>query len=123
MPLLDVSELMTDPDFATNTLSCARMAQAVGTDGRATDTPTNTAFVGVVTADKGSILKRMAEASFVEGSIMIYTKFRLQMVGAGFDADVVTWKGSTYTVTNVGDYSEFGQGFVWAICEPISLPG
>lgn len=123
MALLDVSDVLTDPDFTDATLVCARNTQTVGSNGRATDASQSIKFAGVVTMDKGAILNRVAEGSYVDGSILIHTKFLLRMNGANVDADVVTRKGKPFTVTAIGDYSDYGRGFVWAVCEPVRLAG
>lgn len=122
MPLLDCSEILLDPDFV-DSLVCARMTQVVGNDGIAADTPTTTPFWGVVTNNSGDLLMRMAEGSRINGSITVHSQFNLVAGSDGIDADVVTWNGRQYTVTNVGDWSRFGIGFTAANCELIPLSG
>jgi hypothetical protein len=123
MPWLDVSEVLLDPQFCDTGLTCTRNTQTVGLNGLAANTPTVTPFYGVVTSDKGDILERMAEGSRVKGSITIHTKFALQDGRSGLDADVVTWQGRKYTVSNVNDYSTYGAGFVDASCDLMPLAG
>jgi hypothetical protein len=122
MPLLDVAEILLDPDFV-DSLVCARMTQIVSDDGIATDVPTTTPFWGVVTNNTGDLLMRMAEGSHVKGSITVHSQFNLIAGADGIDADIVTWNGRQYTVTNVGDWSRFGIGFTAANCELIPLSG
>jgi hypothetical protein len=123
MPWLDVSSVLLDPLFCDTTLLCSRQSQSVGTDGLAINTPTVTAFTGVVTNDKGDNLQRLADGSRVQGSITIHSRFALQDGRSGYDADIVTWQGRKYTVTVVQDYSTYGAGFVDATCELIPLSG
>jgi hypothetical protein len=122
MPLLDVSDVLLDPDFF-DTLVCTRNVQTVGDDGMATNTSTDTPFIGVVTSDSGDILTRMETGSRVKGSILVCTKFRLVESAPGIDADIVTWDGSRYTVTTVNNYSRYGAGFVEAYCDLIPVQG
>jgi len=122
MPLLDVSDVLDDPDFA-DSFVCARQVQSVGTDGLAVNTPTSIPFNGVPTSDKGDQLLRQAEGSNIAGTIMIHTHFVLRAGRDGYDADVVTWAGRKFTVTDVYDYSRFGAGFVSARAELIPLSG
>lgn len=122
MALLDVSEVLNDPDFM-DALVCERNAQTVGSNGRAVDTTTTTTFYGVVTSNTGSILERIAEGERIKDSITIHTQFQLIDGQTGFDADIVQWRGKRYTVTNVNDYSHFGAGFVCANCDLIPLAG
>ena len=124
MALLDVTEVLLDPDFMDMGLVCKRSTQTVGDNGRATNVQSSTTFGGVVTSDNGDILERIAGGERKKGSITIHTLFRLT-AGDGEDiiADVVTWQGRDYTVANVNDYSHFGRGFVAASCDLLPLAG
>ncbi|HWU68262.1 MAG TPA: hypothetical protein VN046_05260 [Stenotrophobium sp.] len=123
MALLDVTEVLLDPDFMDSTLACERTAQTVGNDGVAVNTVTLMPFSGVVTSNQGDILERIAAGERINGNITIHTMFVLQDGSAGFTADVVQWRGNRYTVSNVNDYEHFGQGFVSASCDIIPLAG
>ena len=123
MALLDVSEVLLDPDFMDTGLACQRQVLVVGNDGRTTSTQTNIAFAGVVTSDKGDILERLAGAERKKGSITIHTIFPLTAGDGDTTADIVTWRGKTYTVSNVNDYAHFGRGFICATCDLLPLAG
>jgi len=123
MALLDVTEVLLDPDFMDSTLVCERTVQTVGNDGMAVNTPALMPFAGVVTSNQGDILERIATGERIKGNITIHTMFALQDGSAGFTADVVQWRGKRYTVSNVNDYEHFGQGFVSASCDIIPLAG
>ncbi|UGA37951.1 hypothetical protein JOS77_29125 [Chromobacterium haemolyticum] len=124
MAHLDVTDVLLDPDFMDTGLNCIRTQLTTGSNGRDTSTQTTTPFFGVITSDRGDILDRLAGAERVVGSITIHTPFRLvDGRDPGITADIVTWKGNHYTVSNVNDYSHFGKGFICASCEPISLSG
>lgn len=122
MPLLDVSEVILDIDFV-DSLVCARMTQVVSGNGIATDTASTIPFHGVVTNNTGDLLMRLAEGSRITGSITVHSRFNLIAGADGVDADVVTWNGRQYTVTNVSDWSRFGRGFTAANCELFPLSG
>lgn len=123
MALLDVVDVLLDPDFMDTGLVCNRMAQTVGENGRAQNAITAKTFAAVVTSDKGDILQRGAEGSLITGSITLHTPFRLKDGSPGQDADEVIWQGRTYTVVSVNDYSHFGRGFVAAVCDLKPLSG
>lgn len=123
MALLDVTEVLLDPDFIDMGIVCERNVQTVGSNGRAVNTPTEIIFCGVVTSDSGDILERIQAAERIKGSITIHTKFSLNDGSVGFSADIVRWQGRRYTVSNVNDYSHFGPGFVCASCDLIPLSG
>jgi len=122
MPLLDVSSVLDNPMFKDQ-LVCTRNTQTVGEDGRAVNKACSTPFCGVVTSDTGDILTRLAEGSYIKGSIVVHSRFVLIDGLSGKDADIVTWQGRQYTVSSVNDYSTYGRGFIAATCEPLKLSG
>ncbi|MDQ0507407.1 hypothetical protein [Xanthobacter agilis] len=116
MPLLDVSELLTDPDFA-DTITVYRQAVTIGDTGRSGRAETATSTVAVVTPDQWSTLQRQAEGSNVSETITVITQFRLIASMDGYDADEIAWNGKRYVVRAVGDCSRYGAGFVEASCD------
>lgn len=122
MALLDVSDVLLDPDFA-DSLVCERLAQNVGDDGIAVNTAKVHRFAGVVTNDSGDKLSRISSGERVEGNIVVHSVFRLQDGSSGMTADVVTWRGRRFTVVSVNDWSHFGRGFTAAKCDLIPLSG
>ncbi len=123
MALLDVTEVLLDPDFMDMGLVCHRSTEATGDDGRTAVVTVDSPFAGVVTSDKGDILERLAGGERKKGSITIHTIFRLTAGSNDITADVVTWQGNDYTVSNVNDYAYFGRGFVCATCDLKPLAG
>jgi hypothetical protein len=122
MAMLDVTELLTDPDFVDLGLLCQRNVQIVGNDGLAMLTPANGNFVGSVFAGE-SKLNRGSDGQYIKGRITIITKFGLIDGQQGNTADIVTWQRKRYTVTEVEDFSNWGAGFVRARCDLIPLSG
>lgn len=95
MPLLDVTEVLLDPDFVDLTLVCHRQVQTVDEDNFPVNTPQDIPFSGVVTVDRSLEAKRMAAGQNINGSILIVTQFRLTQGQPGLDADTVTYQGAT----------------------------
>lgn len=122
MALLDVSDILDDPDLS-DVVSCVRNFQTVGADGIAVNTQVAHKFRGVVTSDNGDVLTRLPNGERIRGSMTIHTVFRLSDGSNGQSADVVLWQGRHYTVTTVNDFSNYGRGFVAAGCELIELTG
>lgn len=126
MALLDMSEVITDPDFAepADALTLERNVQTIDGGGMATNTPTLTPFSAVVCARDGSRMTRSEDGEMVESSLSIHTLTHLT-AGSPPDvpADVVQWKGARYTVANTNDYSHFGAGFVQADLELLPVAG
>lgn len=110
MALIDVTDLLADPDFVEPApLTVRRSAVSVNEHGRKVATPSVSLFTAVVTQNGGADLVRGPDGSMISGDIVIHTTFRLT------EEDDVIWKGTTYTVKNVRDWSSFGRGFVCAI--------
>lgn len=124
MALIDVTDILLDPDFA-DPITCVRAIQGVDSQGIASNyEDTDTVFYGVVTSDTGDILDRFDGGDRVKGNIIIHTMYRLRVGGEEDEqADIVEWQGKRYTVSNVNDYSHFGKGFIAATCEAMSVTG
>ncbi len=123
MPLLDVTEVLLDPDFADTTLVCHRQIQSRDDDNFTTNTQQDIPFSGVVTVDRSLEARRMAAGQNINGAILIVTQFRLTQGQPGLDADVVTYRGREYRVTFVDPYTAYGAGFVQAHCELMEFDG
>ncbi|WP_338858388.1 head-tail adaptor [Serratia marcescens] len=123
MPLLDVTEVLLDPDFVDTTLVCHRQIQSRDDDNFTTNTQQDVPFSGVVTVDRSLEARRMAAGQNINGAILIVTQFRLTQGQPGFDADVVTYRGRKYRVTFVDPYTAYGAGFVQAHCELMEFDG
>lgn len=129
MPFLDVTEVLTDPDFCDTSLVCHRQTQTVDEDNFPKNTPQDIPFSGVVTVDRSLEARRMMEAQNINGAILIVTQFRLTQGQPAtdstprLDADVVTYSGRDYRVTFVDPYTRYGAGFVQAHCELMDFDG
>lgn len=122
MPLLDVSDILLDPDFADLALTVTRSAQTIGDNGRAVVSQRAQRFGGVVTQDAGTVFERFPDAARITGSIIIHTTFKLRVAGPDYDADIVTdADGQRYTVNAIKNYARYGAGFVVALCSPLGL--
>lgn len=123
MPNIDVSDILSDPDFMSAGLVCERNVQTVGSNGMASNATTLMPFTGVVTSDNGDLLERNPDGERIKGNMTIHTRFPLDDGSATNCADVVQWRGRRYTVTVVNDWSHFGRGFICATCDLIPLAG
>lgn len=119
--MIDLSRIVSNPNLGAAPVVRVRRTQTVGANGRAVNAEANADITGIVTMDKGAVLERIAEGEYVAGSILVHTQDDLRMAGQDVDADLVQWKGGRYLVKTVGDYSAYG--FMWAVCEPVSIPG
>jgi galactose-6-phosphate isomerase len=122
MPLLDVSEVLLDPDFQ-DSFTVKRQVQTVNDKGVVVLVPIISTQYGVVTMDDGTVAKRFPDLERVEGAILVHTKYRLTdgtISGLStLTADIITWpvtNGREYNVQFVDNYSRYGDGFICAIC-------
>lgn len=123
MALLDISEVLTDPDFMDNGLVCERSKEIVNDDGMVELTTETFTFSAVVTTNEGTRLEREMDLERISGSITVHSIFKLIDGSGDLTADIITWKGKRYTVTKIDDYGHFGRGFTKAICNIIPVSG
>lgn len=122
MATLDVSRALLDPKFMSRGIVCNRTAVAVGNNGRAQTTVTTHTFNGVVTTNDGDKLDRKPDGTVIKGAINIHTRFVLSEGNADYQADEIEWQGRKYIVIQVLSNTQYGCGFIKAICilKPIS---
>ncbi len=113
--LLDVTDVLDDPDFLDTTLVLVRRVVAQQQDGTARGAGGPIPFAGVVLPDGGQELIQTPEGNQVQGDITIYTRTALTAGDANLDADVVHWNGATYRVIATKPWL-FGQTYMQAVC-------
>jgi hypothetical protein len=91
MALIDVSELMSDPDFV-NQFTIVRRTSKVNDFGENEISDTNICAIGSIQAGNGDTLKRLPEAARKENAITVYTKTELRADSTtnGY-SDVIIW--------------------------------
>ena len=117
MALIDVSDLLRDPDF-TNTVTLIRRAVAVNEHGETVMTETPCYITAVVQGANAESLERVPEGARLSDLIEVYYKGALHAESPGGYADVIVWSGKRYQVFEVvEDFMNFGAGFTKAICK------
>jgi hypothetical protein len=117
MAELDVSEALDSPEFL-DTFYVTRAQQVIDRHGRAHPARSNKTLIpGVVQAAGGRTLNMMPDLVSVNGVIDIWTRFRLEGPSDTTQADVVTWQDRDYTVATVQSWTNYGRGFVHAVCQ------
>lgn len=115
MALLDVTELLLDPD-CVSTFDLERRTEYVGSNGRAT-----IAFerfpdlVGSIQPISGKTLELFPDLARASDQIEIYTMSRLLVATYRTAGDMIVWQSRRYTVLAVRDFTNYGAGFVVAI--------
>jgi hypothetical protein len=117
MALIDVSELLTDPDF-TNTVTLIRRASTVNTYGENVMTETQSTITAVVQGANTESLERVPEGARLSDLIDVYYKGQLTAESPSGYADVIVWGDKRYQVFEVvEDFMNFGAGFTKAVCK------
>lgn len=94
-----------------------RRAEHVSQFGRAEIAPGGTTIAyGTLYPTGDNSLVRQADYEHSQKTMTIVTKFRLRMSAPGYQPDIVLYRGSSYIVRNVRDYTQWGAGFVEAEC-------
>lgn len=120
MPLLDIDEILSDPDFADD-IVVTRSQRSVDQTGRTVDVPGTYFTYGNVQPAREIQLVQIPDNERVGSFISIVTPFRLFALTATTAPDQVTWNNLLYRVKIVRDWSAYGRGFVEAICELTTL--
>lgn len=121
MPLLDVSDVLSDPDFA-DTFDVIRYSESVDADGINNEAPAPIRGVSGVIQNVGEFsLQRLGDGARLASTIEIHTTFPLTAGTEVQGADEVAYQGALFTVTDVADWSRYGVGYYRAICEMKNL--
>lgn len=125
MPLLDVSDILLDPDIV-ETLTIQRRQANVGSNGRATKTVTTItpAPVGSVQPQDAGDLERGSDQQNLPKEIQVITQFRLRGAsqdgqGNEYQPDLIVWQGDSYQVDSIEPWTAYGAGWVVAKCSSI----
>lgn len=125
MPSIDVSDILADTFIAGEPFTVTRRSESVNSFGESVVTPsTFTAAGSIVPIGDNSLLR---EEAFETGAntIRVITTFRLrgvsQAVGQNYQPDLVVWKGNSFIVRTVEDYTQYGAGMVVAECSSIDF--
>src|SRR5689334_2163565 len=123
MPLLDVSDILTDPDFAEpdGALQLIRRTRTTGSDGRTVLSTQTLPLSGNVQPAPGSKLQLLPEGARVEGAIEITTQTLLYAQTNATAADIVVWQGRQYQAELVEPWGSYGAGFCSAVCTLMSM--
>jgi hypothetical protein len=132
MPLLDVSRVLMNP-LLIDVFSVNRRVQTVSNSGLASTTSTIiTPVNGVVYPSNEEDLKLFPDLRFTEKALTVITRFALRATAetsadppVTFQPDIVVWPlpigGNNFLVRGLLDWSQYGPGFLLAICSSIDL--
>jgi hypothetical protein len=115
MALIDISEIVNDPDFQ-DTIVLSRRTQTISDYGETILTAVDSTMSAVVQVGNGETLARNTDYSIMTDWITIYSQFDFRADGNGYFADKITWSGRIFQVKAVSDFMNYGNGFTRADC-------
>lgn len=113
--MIDLSEVVNDPELGARLLELRRVVQTVDGRGRAVNTETPYPFTGCITMDKAAILERIADGEYITGSVLVTSD---TPIGKG---DIIVWVGNRYVAMVINDY--LWHGVNWAVGVPDGVGG
>lgn len=121
--MIDVSELMGDPDFLDpGPITVLRRTAVVNNFGENVLSEAVTPIQAIVQTGAGDMLESLPDAAKLSEAIRVWTAFTLEAQPAGGYSDVVTWRGQRWIVMARKDWSNWGLGHTQALCilEPVN---
>lgn len=116
MALIDVSELLSDPDFI-DPFQVIRRSATVDSKGKNILTESAPIDVeGSVQAGDGDTLKRLPDGAQLSSTITIYTQTPIYADPVGGYGDIILWKGQRYQVENSMPWDNYGGGYFRVDC-------
>lgn len=115
--MIDVSDLLLDPDFVEESaVSRLTRIAVVNEYGENVISETQTYITASVQAGNGEILKRLPQATQLTDWITVYSKVVLNVDGVGKYPDIIVYKSRRYNVQLLTDFSNWGEGYTRADC-------
>ena len=115
MAQLDVTELMTDPDFVDPMTLITRTASTnLHGENIVSDCPVET--FGCVQPANSEVINRLPDELRVANIKSFWLKGTIIASAPGKYASSILYKGQRYEVQHVFDWSNFGQGYCEGVC-------
>ncbi len=115
MAQIDVTDLMTDPDFVDPVLLITRTPR-VDDYGRNIFTEQTQHTVGSVQPASYRTVQKLPEAMRVANVSSFWLKGTIIASAPGKYSSILVFKGMRYQVQTVADWSNFGQGYTEGTC-------
>lgn len=115
---LDVSELLTDPDFC-RTITRVRVPRTLANEGLASEgTPVSSPIVGVVEPASQADLKLLPEGTRLVDMVGFYTTGDVQIGGASSEPDQLVVDGVYHVALHVEDFRAAG-GYIHVLAQRV----
>lgn len=117
MANIDVSFLLTDPDFCDPMTVITRFSQ-VSSSGelKLSEKVCQVESVGSVQPLTGREIEKIPELLRVDNSFEFWFKGVVITTGAGKYSSIILYQGMRYQIRSVDEWSNFGEGFCSGLC-------
>lgn len=115
MALIDVSFLLSDPDF-TDTATLITRAMTVNEWGEGETQESSVQITAVIQPATGKDLERLPEGAKLHETIRVWYRGELLPERENGYADIVVWKGKRYQVKTADPWDNYGAGYWRALC-------
>lgn len=115
MAQLDISELMSDPDFVDELVLINR-TPFINSFGEASFQEEKIDTIGSIQPATGKVLERIPESIRMHNYSSFWLKGRIIALEPGKYSSIIFYKGLRYQVQSVQDWSNFGSGYTEGLC-------
>lgn len=109
MPMLDVTDVLLDPDFCEEIEVTRRPTTVV--NGRTVTTPETLYFTAIVNPEQPDPFQLETDYEHAKSRISVHSPNQFLAASTGYLPDLIIWEGSTYIVKRVLPWSKYGAGF------------
>ena len=115
MAQIDVSDLLSDPDFI-DTMSLISRVPSISSYGEQTLADTTLVSVGSIQPVSGATLKKLPEALQNENVRSFWFKGTIVATAPGQYPSVLSFQGNRFQVRHVFDWTNWGAGWTEGAC-------
>ena len=119
MARINVSRILRSPRYADE-IVIYRRTDVINEFGEFTPVDQDP-ITDVAVVENASVndLKMLPDTAQLDNTIAVFYNGLLNLETSDTYADIVLWKGKRYQVQTVKDWSNWGQGYVRAICQQV----
>lgn len=108
MPTIDVSDIVSDPDFAESFTLLRSTGGAYDSSGEYQDSKTSTPMYGVIEEINSDDLDQVPEGDRIMGAITVWSPQQMNATSTAGISDIVVWHGQNWRVAKTWDRSTDG---------------
>jgi galactose-6-phosphate isomerase len=118
MASLDVTWIPLCAEFS-DAFEVVRRPEQISQFGRVELNGSTIVAYGTIYPTGDNSLVRKDDHQRAAKTLTVVTPFRLHMSAPGMQPDLILYRGNTFIVSAVRDYTQFGAGFIEAECSSI----